>query len=326
MIYHYSKMSQIETTVIKQGTKSANVISGSFFSMKDAYRPLSAYEGSLTHFFKLCVVMTGFEVRIYTDNSGKDIVLKLSEKYPNVSVILFDCPDFREDVGHKGTFGTLVRFLPLFEAGLKTVWISDIDIVANFLDETILKKFNDSKAEFRFRTVICYDQKVYGRHWTILAGTMISKITFPRQILTKFLNKLKDGGLSKIVDDLNDASKDRRPNSEIPYGIDEVFTNSVMYEYLIRHNIKCLIQKDFQSGSYYYLRYQGHISKQEIILFERYYAKNESFLIPRMKKILERDLPKAIEDRPCLKELYDTLDSFKTSFLKYYVVQGKELE
>lgn len=319
-------MSQIETTVIKQGTKSVHVISGSFFSMKDAYRPLSAYQGSLCHFFKLAVLMKEFEVRIYTDDSGKDIVLKSAEKYPNVTVILFDCPDFREDVGHIGTFGTFVRFLPLFEPGLKTVWVSDIDIPANFLDYCVLKRFHESKAEFRYRTAVCYEQKVYGRHWTILAGTMISHITFPRQILTRFLNKLKDGGLKETVDLLNEASKDRKPYSEIPYGIDEVFTNSVLYDYLIRHNVKCLVVKDYQSGTYYYLRYEGYLSKQEIVLFECYYTKNQPHLVPRIKKILQRDLPEAVEDRPCLKEVLDLMSTFKTTFLKCYVLEGKELE
>jgi len=107
-------MSQIEIRVLKQGTATPKVYSVSFFTMKDAYRKFERYEQSLKSFCRLSD-SDGFCVRIYTDDSGSEIAMKVAEKYAHVSVYHFNCPPFREEVGHIGLFGTLIRFLPLFE-------------------------------------------------------------------------------------------------------------------------------------------------------------------------------------------------------------------
>ena len=110
-------MSQIEIQILKQGTETKKVISGSFFTMKDAYRHKEKY---ITYLTKFCIFSNkpGFCSRIYTDDSGKKEALQIAELHSHVSVYHFNCPEFREEVGHIGVFGTLIRFLPLFEEGL----------------------------------------------------------------------------------------------------------------------------------------------------------------------------------------------------------------
>ena len=131
-----TKRNNLEITILKQGTPSKKVLSVSFFTMKDAYRPKEYYEKNLQQFLSYKKILKGFETRIYTDDSGKDYALKATKNDPTVSIYHFNYPPLREEVGHIGTFGTFVRFLPLFESGLEVVWISDIDIFNSYLDSS----------------------------------------------------------------------------------------------------------------------------------------------------------------------------------------------
>ena len=317
-------MSQIELRILKQGLETHKIISASFFTMKDAYRKLAVYESNLKHFSRISQ-LPGFCVRLYTDDSGEEIALRVTEKYDHITVIHYNCPDFREEVGHVGTFGTIVRFLPLFEPH-ELVWVSDIDIPADYLEPYHIKDMETAKADVHFRTFLCYDTKVYGRHYTIAAGTIISKIKFPKQILTKFLNKLADGGLNDTIERLNVANLPRKKApSKIPYGIDEVFTNTTFYDYMIRHEIRCLVIKDYASAGLY-LRYRDLLTEGEIRIFERYYTKFEKELVPRMKYILSKKLPQIVDEKPCLKEILDLMPTIRSSFMKLYVVTGKQLD
>ena len=99
-----------------------------------------------------------FEVRIYTDDTGSEFALKVA-KDPNISVIHFDCPEFREGRGHMGTFGTLVRFLPLFEKH-EIVWIADIDIPDFFVSQKNLDEMFGHSCDFKLSSRICYERKV----------------------------------------------------------------------------------------------------------------------------------------------------------------------
>jgi hypothetical protein len=70
-------MSQIKITVLKQGTVHPKIISCSLFTFKEAYRGFKKYIDSLNAFlFKLSIIKTihkHFEIRIYTDDTGKGI-------------------------------------------------------------------------------------------------------------------------------------------------------------------------------------------------------------------------------------------------------------
>lgn len=310
-------MSQIEIKILKQGHETKKVISCSFFTMTDAYRDVSRYEHN---FKKFCTMskLPGFCLRVYTDDSAKDAALEIAEKYDHVSVYHFDCPEFHEDFGHIGTFGTFARFLPMFEKGLELVWVSDIDVPLWWLNEIPKKDFN-------YKTYVCYDRKAYGRKYTILAGSMVSRITFPKQLLTKFLNNLADGKFNEMIKKLNEDNS-RKPPSRVPYGIDEVFINTSIYNYLIKHNVTVSINYDYLTGLDGFLTHSGRLSDQEKEDLKEFYMKRDSRCFNKVKKIIQKYLPWAISERPCFQESLNLLPTFKTSFVKTYVLEGKELE
>jgi hypothetical protein len=310
-------MSQIEIRILKQGLETTKVISCSFFTMRDAYRDVEKYETYLKNFCSMTRV-PGFCVRIYTDDSGKDTTLAIANKHQHVSVYHFNCPDFREEVGHVGTFGTLVRFLPLFEKDLEIVWVSDIDVPSSWFSSV-------PKQDFNYKTNICYDRKVYGRKYTILAGTMISRVQFPKQLLTKFLNNLAHDKYGDMIEKLNEANT-RKPPSKIPYGIDELFTNTAIYNYLIRHNVSVSVEYSYITGFERFLTFSGKLTSDEISTLKTYYKYNIPGLFGKVKKIFQKHLEWAVSERPCFKDILTLFPTFKTSFVKIYVLEGKELE
>jgi len=132
--------------------------------------------------------------------------------------------------------------------------------------------------------------------------------------------------LNETIERLNTANLPRKKTpSKIPYGIDEVFTNTVFYDYMIRHEVRCLVIKDYASAGLY-LRYRDLLTEGEIRVFERYYTKFEKELVPRMKYILIKKLPQIVAEKPCLQEILDLMPTIRTSFMKLYVVVGKQLD
>lgn len=337
----------VNITILKQGTPSKKVLSASFFTMIGAYRDVSTYEDSFKKFLKQKEQLKGFETRIYTDDSGKEIVLKAVKDDPTVTVLHFNFKPLREEVvvspmgetpgslnknGHIGTFGTLMRFLPLFEPGLETVWVSDIDVPDSYLDPSILTKMKHANTQFSFRTFICYETKVYGRKYTILAGTMISFHTFPKQLLTRFLNSLVHPPnslrteLSKL-NTINIANKNRKLSySKIPFGVDEVFTNSTFYDYLVRHSISCYIIKDYINHIPKYLK--DFITKKETKLIDQYIYKHKTNeIFEKIKEFCKEKLPLVVSKYPCVKDFLDHMTEFtpETSFFRILVKKGNEL-
>jgi len=266
--------------------------------------------------------IVGFELRIYTDDTGKNIVLKLVEHDPHISVYHFNCPLFRQGKGHIGTFGTMVRFLPFFEKGLDYVWCSDIDVPDFYLTMNDLKEVKDNKCDMRISTHICYERKVYGRQYTIIAGRLISRVQWPKVILTKFLNKLADGGLKKEVKLLNDSNTRKNP-SKIPYGIDEYFLNFNMYDWMKRNNFKVLVDRDLFLNSM--LSYNTPISAEESAMLDRYYKYPDKKNIHAVKEVYTKHIPRILDKYPCTKEILDKLDSFKDLFEEKIVVKSSDM-
>jgi hypothetical protein len=309
-------MSQISISVLKQGLKYSKVISCSFFTMKDSYRNFGKYQSHLGKFLEqVRRYLRQYEVRIYTDNTGAEFAVKISQEYPDVSVLHFNCPEFREGLGHIGTFGTLVRFLPLFERH-SLVWISDIDVPDNYF---AIENFHD---DFRIVSQICYDRKVYARKYTFVAGRFISRHQLPRALLTRFLNKILNGDYANEIQELNQQNS-RKPPSQFPYGTDELFMNWSVYDWIKRYDFSINVLIDYTPGSIVTMN-AGYTQEEADIIYNFYKTGNKN-LIPSIKKTLKEKLPIAIEKYPCLKPFLEKLDLFKNDFYERFKLSSSEL-
>jgi hypothetical protein len=312
-------MSQIEVNVLKEGKRYNNVLSISFFTMKNSYRPSEFYENKLKIFMDKKSKLKGFETRIYTDDSGKDFALKIADE--DTTVLHYNCEPFREGDGHVGTFGTIVRFLPLFEKGLETVWISDIDIHPSFLDMNVLSAMSRNNCSVFIDSVICYERKPWADvKYPIVAHRFISKIILSKQIFTRFLNNLIDGKMSEIIDEINEYNSPlKKPNQKFPYGMDEVFLNGPIYKSIFKHDVKVMFRKDFFTESFMVYNIEKFPAKYTELL-KRYYKNPSNDFFKQVKKIYEEYAPMLVEKYPCMQELVDKLPEFKNSFVEVSIV------
>ena len=310
-------MSQIEITVLKQGKASRNVLTCSLFTTEDAYRIFNQYIGDFKRFLKQTEHLKTFEVRVYTDDTAKDIVLEAAGDNPRVTVLHYDCPQFREGKGHVGMFGTLVRFLPMFE-DLDVVWSSDIDIPSRYLDKYLLDK--SKNADFMISTYVCYEKKVWGTNNTILAGRFISRIQFPRALLTRYLNMISAGKLSDKIEEINVQNTRKKP-SQFPYGMDELFLNTYVYNWLKAHASTVLVQKEYLDFG---IIFRLKDAERKNLLLDYYYRPSHKVFL-KIKKFLMENLPEFLDSHACYKELQETLPKLKESFIVFRMLKGSEL-
>ena len=319
-------MSQIITKVLKQGTTHSKIISCSFFTFKEAYKSFDRYIDNLNIFlFKLSIIKTiqnNFEIRVYTDNTGKDDALKAAEKYPDVSVIHFDCPEFRDGKGHIGFFGSLVRLLPLFEKH-KLVWISDIDTHFRQLEDW------DFKEDIGITNQLCYPN-IRSRKYAIVLHKFLSKVEFPKQLLTRFLNKFLDGSLEEKVSELN-KDNTQKPSSNFPYGMDELFITSTVYDWIKKKDFKICVYLDFFSfflGEF--IKNNNLKSEYDKIVYQNYLRKStpaKDSLIP-IKNILKIAYTEIVKKNPCAQQYVDILNdpkSFKTTIYPKIIINSSDL-
>lgn len=315
----------ISTEVLKQGKASKHVLSCSIFKMTDMYRPFTQYEGDFKKFLGLRSELKGFETRVYVDNTTADIILRITKDIEDVTVIKYDCPDFHEKNGHAGTFGTIVRFLPLFESGLETVWITDIDIQPNFLNKKYLEAIDQHKCDMMIESMICYSEKrAVKSKIPIIATRLISKINYPKQLLTNFLNRILDGKMDDVIQRINDSNTKKPYHALAPYGIDEAFLNGSFYEAMKRRNLKILVRKTyFITNSI--LKNIPKTAEEELALKLSFYATLTPKMVQTIVKFYKRVLPDIVEDHPCYAEMQDKLDKFKNSLDEMFIIKSHDL-
>ena len=315
----------LEITILKQGTPSKKVLSASFFTMKDAYNDIHIYELSLKKFLKQKKQLKGFETRIYTDDSGKEIVLKIVKEDPTVSIYHFNFKPLREEVGHIGIFGMIPRFLPLFEPGLEVVWVTDIDIPDYWIHPSILDTMKKESSLCSWLNSVCYEKpyKIYGRPYTIMAGTFVSFHTFPPQLFRTYLKQLQNGYYKKEIAELirNNPTKS---SSIVPYGIDELFMNYSIYDSLKQNNIKCMIRRGY--GYTRKLLAKEHLlTKKEETLLQRYHITEDKRLFKNVIAIYKKYTPILIKSYPCIQSFIDKLDILDNSLIELFFINGKDL-
>jgi hypothetical protein len=315
-------MSQISIKVLKQGIKHSKIIACSFFTMNDAYRSFEKYQKHLKRFLGQVQQLTDFEVRIYTDDTGSDYALKVSQE-PNITVLHYDCPEFKEGSGHIGTFGTLVRFLPLFEKH-DIVWIADIDIPDFFVGQKNLDEMFEHNCDFKISSRICYDRKVYGRKHTIEAGRFISTVQLPKRLLTTFITYLLKGKYQNEINMLN-ADNTRKTPSHFPYGIDELFLNWPVYEWIKKGEYKIFVETDMLVTQMLTKNVKIPEKDEDVLLSFYYDPIKHQKLIPRMKEIYKKWIPLILDKYPCLQTFLDKLHIFKNDFDEKLYIKSSEL-
>ena len=224
--------------------KKYNIISMSFFKMKKGYKKFYIYINGLKRSINFRKkYLSDFKLRIFVDKSIIDDkeIMAIMNSDKNIQLVEYLCPDYlaEDKYYHKGTFGTLVRFFPMFDFpnnDAKDVMVWDIDLNNEdmFIANTIYQFIASNKLRLPFiyygNMFLLNDDLPYifaGRLYNfnrLSTEPIIDFITnIDKQIITKevYLKKMKD-----------------YKDTNIKYGIDELFLNATLLKHLIENNIK----------------------------------------------------------------------------------------
>lgn len=229
---------RINTKSIYKGSNAdtSKIICVSLFRMKKSYRGFGKYLDFCISFVeKVKNTLPEWFLRIYVDESVQDDELE-KLKADNVEIVLYKCDDFWDEASgtHEGTFGTFMRFLPMFSAEkYEAMASSDIDVDVFMLE--YFKYFDKNADEIGFINQLCYNNWIpEDLKYSILAGGIFSRVVFPRQLLINFLKEVKTGSVSlKII-------KTTDTDTYVPYGTDEYFLTTKLYDHIESKKMKVM--------------------------------------------------------------------------------------
>jgi hypothetical protein len=259
-----------------------DVISVVAFRLKDNYKSSMIYYYGLSKLIEqLPNKLPNFYLRIYYDDSiitpkhNDDKIngeitkywIPLFNKlknYKHVQPVHYNSPSFKipNSIYHDGLFGTLIRFLPIFDypenKNLKIVIVSDIDDINPIINNgpAQLKFMKDHDTLIHYKTGSCYtslsrfnlfsDEYIKQNTYMMIANGMFFKIKIPHEIFDNFLtimNNLDVKGNDIINEFINNERKsiykplDVNMESKFVYGIDEFILAKYIIEYIITNKI-----------------------------------------------------------------------------------------
>lgn len=258
-----------------------NVFSVVVFLMEQSYKdPIKKYFENLRTYVSIFRKLFGetFYLRIYYDKSiytpihknddiNKYITKKLTvfidelNKYDYIQLVEYNCPKFLyKNIYHLGLYGTLQRFLPMFDfpenKNIDTVIIADVD--SHLRTVELFRRQCDFMKENNYKFLYgssCKPLQLYRRtgkltretndYW-MSAGRIITSIKFPRKLLLDFQETLLSNN-EEIRKYFNRDYEYKKiyPTHDIQYvysyGIDEYFLNHSFRDYMIEKNMQIVV-------------------------------------------------------------------------------------
>jgi hypothetical protein len=242
--------------------RQKNLLSLSIVKMKGPYREFDKYTRALDRLLDHTYNNTyGFDVRVYFDDSCHKEIESLINKYKNVEFFKFNYPPLRIGPYHDGTFGSLVRILPIFEEHptydkfkkiqeyqYDYVWIDDIDILPKNLNLNDINKEEIAGFNTYFLSIFCYYRPwIKPEHNYNMNFPLVTNIKLRMNIFTKFLDDLANNRFKDVIERILKFRPDRYKYDypvRHPYGMDEYFTNYIIYDNLTKYNTYVLYQTE----------------------------------------------------------------------------------
>ena len=227
-----------------------NIISTVLFNEGNkSYKDFQKYLNGIENWLLLINdQLPDFHLRVYFDNSIKNdkkvirYLFSLNRKHDKLQLVYYDCPIFKKDKDHHFfLFGTLIRLLPYFdypENNIKNTGIfnsklkkhcfyNDTDYVC--LKDLDVAKYNKQKIitlpEIREKQSVLINnwgyepihQKYIKNKWNtfFMMISLQTSIKLPIKIFTDYLKNIK--------------------NSNFEYGVDEIFFNTKILDYLYQY-------------------------------------------------------------------------------------------
>lgn len=259
-------------------------ISVSLFKMADPYRDFGKY---VTRFLEWVYKIPSHSfIRLYTDEASlmsKEFQTIVDREIDHLEIFIYDYPEFKASGFHDGTFGTLMRFLPLWDKDLWNkykidyLWVSDVDIYSGFLNTDILDLMKAEKAKVSYYSKACYAKPWVPETMNFSIGA--GKIIFTKNVevseykFNRFLRDILSGKYKWLKNSIRDyyrslndekTLKSVIKNRYITYGFDEYYCNVILYSDI--EDYKTLVQYnlDLKVLKYNYPDYKSKATLEDL--------------------------------------------------------------
>jgi hypothetical protein len=237
--------------------KKKNIISCCFFKMKEGgYKDFEKYTNGLKSLDSQTYLFNNYRIRLFIDKSiyeDKNI-MNILNNLKNTDLVLYSCPNYIvDDIYHKGLFGTIIRFFPLFNFpnnDSNSVFVCDIDYDMIFLK--LFNIMNKNVKQFKNNKT-----KIYFHHFAASETTWEHTSWFKSNIRKKYLTPYVAAGVVLGIEKLdykyletplknNDKEyqnffkllgniKKEKKLKEWAFGVDEYYLNKTLTDLLIKN-------------------------------------------------------------------------------------------
>ena len=188
-----------------------------------------------------------YNVRIYFDSTSASFVEQFINR-DNVELYLYSFPQFynKTTKTHFGMFGTLIRYLPLFdipEHQSKQTIVFDVDNKLFKNSKIVINYFNKtSDMRLIYRNRFCYlDDRILKiglkiKH-PIISSLVCQRGTVPKEIFIDFINDCLLKSCQRYTKFLKDVYGKSNRETMLQYGVDEYFMNSDFINYYVDNKI-----------------------------------------------------------------------------------------
>lgn len=190
------------------------IISVSVFRLNTNYKPSDEYINGLLRIIEF-IKDSPWNLRLYYDKSilfsnHKNLddetnkwkkILKIALDTQQCELYEYNYIDFKKDkIFHLGLFGTIVRFMPLFNFPFEKsnlVYISDIDTFHYPSYKNIIDPFLNSDAQLLYRSTLCYCNTYYNNitsdmHCPIASMFILKNNKLDYNIFIDYLSQIKN--------------------------------------------------------------------------------------------------------------------------------------
>ena len=233
--------------------KNKYLLSTSFFYLEKSYKSSQRYIDGILKIIEFVEQNEFYILRIYHDKSIFENI-KYTELFNKiktnklVELYEYSCSQFiHTKPFHIGTFGTLLRFLPLFEKShYEVIYILDIDDANYGYIKLYVDSLVNSDKKFYFYNLENYGNKYLGQFNNkfgdaVIANIYVKNYRFDIKIFTNFLDWItKSDKLFKQIENLNKytyAFKYLSKDIINTYGLDEYFLNINLINILKKNDI-----------------------------------------------------------------------------------------
>lgn len=300
--------------IVERPAKEKNIVSVAFFTLPNAYKPISAYsEGIFTLLDYMEKNNSKYLLRIYYDATVENnSAIKRAMDSNYAELIKCDCSKLI-DLKHQNLLTVIMRYLPFFDETVNYAFVVDTDFAymrqeaavsyPPFLFQTY-DKVIATKTNLLFENWLCYRPKWHDIYFSqptpvTLGGFIVSNIKQPMNMLLKYINAFitkDDPIVVKFIKLFQKPPPDIKLNignmyctetsCSFTYGFDEVFLTLYYIPACLASDHKIQLKERNPIGNIKYILRQLMPQTHKLDNFVKQFLLKQ---IPRFKAIRNTD-------------------------------------